>query len=372
MNPLLQLKKAGQSVWLDSISRSLNRSGTLDRLIAEDGISGLTSNPTIFEGAISKGTDYDDFLRSRRQGSPEEVFEDLAVADIREAAERLLPVYDDTQGADGFVSIEVSPRLAYDAGKTVEEAKRLFQKVGKPNTMIKVPATKEGLPAISRLLADGVSVNATLLFSVSRYEAVLDTFLTALEDRVRRGAGLSHVASVASFFVSRVDTSVDKLLEEKAARTDSRKAKESLRSLMGKAAVANAVLAYRRFREVAGSKRFKALARKGAKVQRLLFASTGTKNPAYSDILYMTELVGPDTVNTAPMETLDAFRGHGKVRPSLAELSAKAKPTLDDIAAHGVDLDAVMRRLEDEGVKKFIESYEKLLKVIEGKRTVLA
>lgn len=372
MNPLLRLKGLGASVWLDFISRQLLRSGALERLVREDGIAGLTSNPTIFENAISKGVEYDGALRSRRDERPEDIFEDIAVADIREAAERLRPVYEDTAGGDGFVSIEVSPRLAYDAAKTVEEARRLFRKVGQPNAMIKVPATKQGLPAIRRLLAEGINVNVTLLFSVERYEEVLEVHLSALEDRLARKEDLSRVASVASFFVSRVDTAVDALLEEKIASAGSDKERESLRGLRGKAAVANAVLAYKALRKMAASRRFKALSRRGGRIQRLLFASTGTKNPAYSDVLYMTELIGPDTVNTAPLETLDAFRDHGKARPSLAELSPKAAGVMRKVAAAGVDLDGVMDALEEEGVRKFMQSYEQLLKIIDGKRSVLA
>ncbi len=309
MNPLKQLETEGQSVWLDYIRRNLITSGELSRLVVEDGLKGVTSNPTIFEKAIAGSSDYDEALRELLAKNPVDdtrtLFESIAIADIRMAADVLRPVYDRTGGADGFVSIEVAPQLAHDTAATIAEARRLWSSVSRPNLMVKVPATKEGIPAIEALIAEGINVNITLMFSVAHYEAVARAYMGGLA----RSADPRKAASVASFFVSRVDTAVDKALA--AIGTP-----EAL-ALQGKIAIANSKKTYQRFREIFYGKDFAALRERGARVQRPLWASTSTKNPAYRDVLYVEELIGKDTVNTMPLPTLQAFRDHGRVRPSL-------------------------------------------------------
>lgn len=350
-NPLKELERYGQSPWFDNISRRLLESGELRRMAEEDGLKGITSNPSIFEKAIAGSADYDEALaRAAADGvsEPKALYEALALQDIRAAAAQLLPVYQRTDGADGFVSLEVSPKLAYDSAGTIEEAERLFAAAGCRNVMIKVPATKEGLPAISHLIGRGINVNVTLIFSVERYREVMQAYLEGLERLRLAGKPLSSVASVASFFVSRIDTAVDLQVGGQSP-------------LAGKAAIANAKAAYRAFQEFFASPRFKALLPDGARVQRPLWASTGTKNPSYPDTLYVDELIGPDTVNTIPEPTWAAFRDHGRPRASLEKGLSEARACLEDLRKAGVDLAAVTERLEREGVQAFVKSFETLL-----------
>jgi transaldolase/glucose-6-phosphate isomerase len=372
MNPLLELEQLGQSVWLDNISRGLITSGALKRLIEEDGISGITSNPTIFEKAVSHGTDYDAAMRDliSQGASDAEIYDALTIADIQAAADVLRPVFDATHSGDGYVSLEVSPKLAHDAAGTLTDARRLHAAVNRPNLFIKVPATREGIPAIRQLLSEGINVNVTLMFSMEHYEAVAEAYIAALEDRVRQALPIGDVASVASFFVSRVDTLVDKLLEDKvlAEGPDASKAA----ALRGQIAVANSKLVYRRFKEIFGSERFKALEAQGARVQRVLWASTSTKNPAYNDVLYVQTLIGPDTVNTLPDETIVTFRDHGQARATVEEGLAEARAAFQALAELGIDMRVVGEQLSVEGVNKFAQSFDKLFTVIAAKRQALA
>jgi len=367
-NPLLQLKKLGQSVWLDTVSREIIDSGYLKRLVKEDGLSGVTSNPTIFHKAISGSRDYDpkiEELVEKGMRDEKELFLSLAIEDIRDASDIMLPVYRDSGGEDGFVSIEVSPDLAYDARATIEEAADIFKTLDRKNIMIKVPATKQGLPAIEELTARGVNVNVTLLFSVVRYREVTDAFMRGLERRLKEGKPVRGIASVASFFVSRVDTLTDKLLSKVPDR-------DKAQRLSGRAAVANAKMAYRAFREIFEGLRFKALRDQGVSVQRLLWGSTGTKNPAYSDIKYVEEIIGSRTVNTMPISTLDAFRDHGNARESIEDGVEEAKAYFDELRAAGVEIEDVASQLEDEGVKAFADSYFALLKDLGEKAKTFA
>ena len=365
-NPLGALARHGQSPWFDNISRSLLASGALARMIEEDGLKGVTSNPTIFEKAVSSGTDYDEAIARALAGGErdtERIFELIAMRDIREAADLLLGVYEASGGQDGFVSMEVSPALAHDTEGTVRAALRLHEEIGRRNVMIKVPATKAGLPAVAGLIGRGIPVNVTLIFSRERYREVMEAYLIGLETLAASGLPLAAVASVASFFVSRIDSSVDKLLEARLAAGGS----PSLRRLLGKVAVANAKAAYADFKKTFGSKRFAALAKKGTRVQRPLWASTGTKNPSYSDILYVEGLIGKDTVNTLPPATWDAFRDHGKPADTLKSDLAGARKVLRDLEAAGVDLSRVTQELEDSGVKSFADSYAALLACVAEK-----
>jgi len=367
-NPLVQGKRLGQSFWLDSIRRGHILSGDLKRLIEEDGISGETSNPAIFEKAIGGTADYAEAisqLTARSQGALD-IYETLAVEDVRMAADAFMPVYEETEGRDGFISLEVSPHLAYDTAGTVTEALRLFHRVDRPNVMIKIPGTPQGLPAIEECLYEGINVNITLLFAVQTYEAVAWTYLRALEHRAARGKPIDRIASVASFFVSRIDTLVDALLAAKPSADPA--ASAACEGLRGKAAIANAKRAYGRFRQIFADPRFAALAAKGARVQRPLWASTSTKDPRYRDVLYVESLIGPDTVNTLPLETIDAFRDHGRARASLEEDKAAAEQTLRELAEAGISLDAVTEQLLDEGLRKFAEPFDKLLGSIEAQR----
>jgi len=369
-NPLRQLNRLGQSVWFDYIRRWEMVGGHLKQLIDQDGLSGVTSNPSIFEKAVAGSNDYDEVIqRLAREGKEAPlIFETLAVEDIRMAADLFLPTYTATDGRDGYVSIEVSPTLAHDTAGTIEEARRLSREVNRPNVLVKVPGTVEGLPAIEQLLGEGININITLLFSVERYEQVANAYVSALEKLAREGKPLKRAASVASFFVSRIDTLVDKELDARlrSAGTDSER--EKIQALFGKAAIANAKLAYQRFKLIFGDERFQALARKGARVERLLWASTGTKNPKYSDVLYVEELIGPDTVNTMPVATLDAFRDHGKVRAAIETGVEEARRMMSQLAEAGVDFAAVTRKLEEQGVEAFAKDYQKLLESIAGKR----
>ena len=361
MPALLEL---GQSIWLDYLRRGMLRSGELAGLIAA-GLRGMTSNPTIFEQAIGGSPDYDDTLeRVAGSGrSDAEIFETIAVEDVGAAADLFRPVYDRSNGGDGFVSIEVSPGLARDTRGTIAEAERLWRAVDRPNVMIKIPGTEEGWPAIGRCLAAGININITLLFSVEHYRKVAEAYLAALEARLSKGETVNRIASVASFFVSRVDTEVDARL----AKIDKPEGKE----LAGTIGIANARLAYAAFEEITTSERWRRLAAKGAKVQRPLWASTGTKNPAYSDVLYLDELIGRDTVNTVPPETLRMFEDHGTVAPTLASHEDAARKRMKQLAQLGVDFDDVTRVLEDEGIEKFAKSYAALIGTIGKKRETL-
>jgi len=361
MQALLEL---GQSVWLDYLRRGMLRSGELQSLI-DDGLRGMTSNPTIFEHAIGGSSDYDDELRTlaTSRKSDLEVLERLAVEDVRQAADLFRPVYEATAGRDGFVSLEVSPTLARDTDKTIAEARRLWAEVDRPNLMIKVPGTKEGWPAIERLLAEGININITLLFSLEHYRQVAEAHVRALEARMRAGKAIDRLASVASFFVSRVDTETDRRIEAKGG---------ALQDLRGKVAIANAQLAYAWFRDLLQSARWQRLASTGARPQRLLWASTGTKNPGYSDVLYVDSLIGPDTVNTMPPATLQLFEDHGTVRRTLPEDASEAHLVIERLAAGGVDFDDVTRALEDGGIQQFAKSFETLIGVIGNKRKALA
>ncbi|HKY09996.1 MAG TPA: bifunctional transaldolase/phosoglucose isomerase [Candidatus Binatia bacterium] len=365
MNPLKLLAERGQAIWLDYIRRNLLSSGGLKRLVDEDGLRGVTSNPTIFEKAIAGSTDYDDALRRMLAADPNtepgKLYEPLAIADIQAAADVLRPVYDDTRGDDGYVSLEVSPHLARDTQGTIAEAKRLRAAVDRPNLMIKVPATPEGIPAIEELIADGVNVNVTLMFSMRHYEAVARAYINGLQ----RAANPAAVASVASFFVSRVDTVVDKALEA----SDGAEAK----ALMGKIAIANSKVVYRRFLEIFHGEGFASLRQRGARVQRPLWASTGTKNPAYSDVLYVEHLIGPETVNTLPPDTLNAFRDHGQVPgDTVREGVEQAEADLARLADFGIDLDAVTEKLQNDGVAAFAASFDQLMAALDKKRRQLA
>ena len=369
-NPLLQLKSHGQSVWYDTVDRAQLDNGLFKRLLDEDGVVGVTSNPTIFQKSISQGDAYDEQITQLIQEgkNTNDIYEALAIRDIRTVADMLLPIYEKASRQDGFVSLEVSPDLAHDTEATLQEARRFWKMVDRPNLMIKIPATPEGLPAVRQSLTEGMNINITLIFSIEDYRKVADAFISALEERNAEGKDISHIASVASFFVSRVDTLVDQLLEEKIkASTDSAE-QQKLKSLEGKAAIANARLVYQDFKNIFHSPRFEILKHSGAHVQRPLWASTSTKNPAYRDVLYAEELIGPDTVDTMPLETIENFRDHGKVRFSVEDDIQQAKNELAELEKIGIHYDQVTQQLQDEGVKKFADSFHELFKGIESKK----
>lgn len=372
MNTTLKLLKEGQSVWYDNIQRSLLKNGELAGMIARGEIRGVTSNPTIFMNAITKSHDYDASLLPLIDAglSDEEIFFRLAIEDIQEAADLFRPLYDETGGGDGYVSLEVSPFLANDTAGTLAQAKQLWLSVNRPNLMIKIPATKAGIPAIADAIAAGINVNVTLIFSLKRYGKVMDAYLTGLEKRVEAGLPINTIASVASFFVSRVDTKVDERLQE-IIQTGGPQV-DTVAALLGKAAIANARLAYTEYKKVFSSERFKKLQAKGARVQRPLWASTSTKNRAYRDVMYVEELVGPDTVNTIPPQTLVAFLDHGKVRASLEEHIDGAQQALAGLEALGISMKEVTRELEDEGVRSFSDAFTVLLKAVASRRTAPA
>ena len=370
-----QLLDLGQSVWLDYIHRRELRSGVFAAQVREQGVVGVTSNPTIFQQAIGQGTDYDDAIREglarRLAGVP--LYESLAIEDVRTACDALRPVFERSGGLDGRVSIEVNPRLADDAAGTVAEARRLHAAVDRPNVMIKVPATAAGLPAARDLLAEGICVNVTLIFSLARYEQVMEAYLAGLESRAAAGQPLAPIVSVASFFVSRVDTKVDAAIEQRLAALPADSVERvELADLSGRAAVANARLAYARFREVFDAPRFRALAAQGARVQRPLWASTSTKNPAYSDTLYVDELIGPDTVNTLPPKTLAAYNDHGVLDPRLLRGVDEARALFRRLPELGVPVDELIGQLEAEGVAAFVKSFDGLLATLEEKRSRMA
>jgi transaldolase/glucose-6-phosphate isomerase len=371
MNPLKALQDHGQAVWLDFLARGFTAKGGLKKLVDQDGLRGVTSNPSIFEHAIGQSDEYDGaiakLLKVQDRG-PAELFEKLAVEDIQKATDVLRPVYDATKGADGFVSIEVSPYLANDTAATIAEAKHLWQAVDRKNVMIKVPGTSAGLPAIRELIGEGINVNITLLFAQAVYEQVVEAYLSGLEALAKKGGDVSKIGSVASFFVSRIDTAVDKLLDEKIAQVNDPDEKARLNALKGKIAIANAKLAYQRYLKLFSGARWEKLAARGAKPQRLLWASTGTKNKAYSDVLYVEELIGPNTVNTIPVATMDAFRDHGKLRNSLQENPAEAEQQLAALGRAGISLDSVTDKLVIEGVKLFADAADKLFAAVAKKR----
>ena len=351
----------GQSLWIDYMRRQFVDDGGLEKMI-EAGIRGVTSNPTIFEKAIAGSSDYDEQLKElvKRGSSTSEIYEALVVEDIRKAADLMRPVYEESNRVDGYVSLEVSPKLAHNTQDTIAEARRLHEVLDRPNVMIKVPATAEGVPVIEELIAEGISVNVTLLFSLSHYEAVAEAYLRGLERRVEAGGELAEIASVASFFVSRVEGKVDAALEE-SGHSD----------LQGKTAVANTKLAYKRFREIFSGQRWENLEIRGAQVQRPLWASTGVKNPAYPDTMYVDELIGPDTVNTLPPETLDAVLDHGTAARTVDQGVESAEAQIDELAKRGIDLAGITAALQEEGVEKFADSFTSLMDSIEEKRDAL-
>jgi transaldolase len=356
---LHQLGEHGQSVWIDYLSRDILRTGELERMMREDAVVGVTSNPTIFQKAISAGNTYDDQLRDvlREERDPKEIFIRLATQDVGDALDLLRAVWDEGAGRDGYVSLEVDPNLAWDTEATIAEAQRLHEVVDRPNLFVKIPATKEGLPAIEEMISRGRSINVTLIFGLERYAEVAEAYIRGLERLVEGGGDPTTVASVASFFVSRVDTEADKRLDEIGGHDE----------LKGKLAVANAKLAYERYKEIFAGERWEALAAKGATPQRCLWASTSTKNPEYRDVLYVEELIGPNTVNTMPEETIRAFQEHGKVAETLEQGLDEARRTFERLAEAGVDYDGVTRTLEREGVEKFADSFSELIEGIRAK-----
>ncbi len=368
MNRILTLQKAGQSIWLDYIERGMVQAGELQKLV-DEGVTGVTSNPTIFQQAIAKSAAYRNDLQTlaASQASTKAIFETLAIADIQSAADVLRPVYDRTNRQDGYVSLEVAPDLADDTAATIAEARRLFAAVQRPNLMVKVPATLAGIEAIRQLISDGININVTLIFGLERYAAVKEAYLQGLEARLQAKQPIDHIASVASFFVSRVDSNVDARLEKIAASNGVQP-----KALMGKAAVANAQLAYAQFQAQFSGARWKTLADAGAQVQRPLWASTSTKNPSYPDLLYVEPLIGPHTVNTMPPKTLDAFRDHGVVARTVDQNPEAARTVFAQLEQLGISLEKVADELERDGVQKFAESYRDLLGAIEQQRKELA
>jgi transaldolase/glucose-6-phosphate isomerase len=362
-NPLKGLLAYGQSPWMDYIRRDLLTSGELKKYIDNDGLRGMTSNPAIFEKAIVGSTLYADILTSpdAKKLDAKGLFDKIATRDVQDACDIFKPIYSETKRRDGYVSHEVSPDLANDTKATIEEARRLWKTVNRPNVMIKIPATPEGIPAIRQTLEEGLNINITLLFAQSAYEQVAEAFLSALEARAAKGLDISHIASVASFFVSRIDTLVDSKIDEKLKTTADDREKTLLESIRGKIAIANARLTYKKYQELFGGPRWKALAAKGAQTQRLLWASTSTKNPKYRDVIYVEELIGADTVDTIPPATFDAFRDHGKLRPSLTENVDGAAKTMADLAKAGISMKEVTDKLLVDGVKLFADAFRQLL-----------
>src|SRR5438128_8019356 len=374
MNPVKALENHGQAIWLDFLARGFVAKGDLKALIDTDGVKGVTSNPSIFEKAIGSSDEYDGAIGHALKAADRPVadlFEQLAIEDIQHAADVLRPVYDALDGKDGFVSLEVSPYLAMDTKGTIAEAERLWKDVKRQNLMVKVPATSGGLPAIEHLIGEGISINCTLLVSLEVYRRVAEPYIAGLAEYVAKGGAPAPVASVASFFVSRIDTAVDKQLDDKIARANDPGEKERLSALKGKVAVANAKLAYQDYKRLFSGPRWEKLAAKGAKPQRLLWASTGTKNKDYSDVLYVEELIGPNTVNTVPPATLDAFRDHGKLRDSLEENIDDARRVLEELERSGVSLDAITEELVKDGVKQFADAADKLYGAVAHKRATV-
>ncbi|HVN61513.1 MAG TPA: transaldolase [Gaiellaceae bacterium] len=366
MNRLQRLSAQGQSVWIDNLSRELLHSGGLAAMMESDAVVGVTSNPTIFQKAIGQGGAYDEQLKelAGKVDDPKELFLELSARDVAEACDLLRPVFDATGGVDGYVSWEVDPTLAYDRDRTYDEAQRLHAWIDRPNLHVKIPATKPGLGAIEDMVAAGKNINVTLIFSLQRYAEVVEAYLRGLERLVAAGGHPEQVASVASFFVSRVDTETDRRLEEIGSK--------AALALRGRLAVANAKLAYQHYLDAFSGPRWEFLAGKGARPQRCLWASTSTKNPAYRDVMYVEDLIGPDTVNTMPPETIEAFQDHGEVEPTLAKGIKKARAVFEDLAAVGVDVDDVTETLEAEGVQKFADSFAELLAAVGGKHSAVA
>jgi len=363
-NPLEQLETLGQSIWLDYIRRDLIADGGLRRLIEEDGLRGMTSNPAIFEKAIVDSNDYDEDIRimaARGMAAPE-IYESISQRDVQSAADVFRPLYDRTDGRDGYVSLEVNPHLAHDTNGTLGEARRLWAALNRPNVFIKVPATDEGLPAIRQLISEGINVNVTLIFGLPRYRQVAEAYAAGIESRSSQGKSVKHVASVASFFVSRIDALVDPLLQLIVVQGD--KEADIAKEALGQVAVASAKIAYQTYKEIFGSARFRSLAMQGARVQRLLWASTGTKNPEYSDVKYVEALIGRDTVNTAPVETLDAYRDHGDPQDRIEQDMFEAARVLSLLPELDIKLDSVTQQLEDEGITKFNQPFDKLMKAV--------
>ncbi len=363
-NPLKQLGALGQSIWLDYIRRDLIAAGGLRRLIVEDGLRGMTSNPAIFEKAIAESHDYDEEIRAMalEEKGAEAIYETLSQRDVQSAADEFRPLYDSTDGNDGYVSLEVNPHLAHDTNGTIDEARRLSTALNRPNVLIKVPATAAGLPAIRQLISEGISVNVTLLFGLPRYRQVVEAYIAGIESRIAQGKPVKHIASVASFFLSRIDALVDPQLDILIAQGG--KNADFANKAHGQTAIASAKLAYQIYKEVFASDRFRKLAARGARVQRLLWASTSAKNPDYSDVKYVEALIGPDTVNTAPLETLDAYRNHGKPKARLEQDPEEAGQVLERLPELGISIDNVTQQLEDEGVEKFIKPFDKLMEIL--------
>ena len=367
-NPLKDLLKFGQSVWLDYIRRDLLTGGELKKLITEDGLRGMTSNPTIFEKAITGGTLYDDLLNSLRSRTDLDAkgrYEILAIRDIQDAADLMKPVYESSKRRDGYVSLEVSPYLARDTKGTLEEARRLWKAVGRENIMIKIPGTAEGIPAFQQAISEGINVNVTLLFAQDVYVKVAEAYIAGLEQFAKSGGDVSKIASVASFFISRIDSAVDAIIDARLKASKDAREQEQLKTLQGKIAIANGKETYKKYQAIFSGDRWKALAAKGGQTQRVLWASTSTKNPAYRDVLYVEELIGPDTVDTIPPATLDAFRDHGKPRNSLTENVEAAHRTMETAANLGISMKQVTDKLTDDGVRLFSEAFDKLLAAVE-------
>jgi transaldolase/transaldolase/glucose-6-phosphate isomerase len=359
MNNVKNIHDHGQSIWLDFFDRELMNSGKLQKLIDEDGLSGITSNPSIFEKAVSGSPDYDEDIKklSSQNKSNEEIFFGFATSDIRRATDILKPVFDDAKGTDGFVSLEVSPHLANDTEGTIKQARELWKSVDRKNVMIKIPGTKEGLAAIRKCISEGININITLLFGIPRYLEVTEAYISGLEDRLKNNQPIDHIASVASFFLSRIDVMLDPVLKEK-----------KLDDLVGEVAIASAKVAYENYKQVFFGERFRNLEKLGAKKQKVLWASTSTKDPSFSDVKYVEALIGPDTINTLPIETIDAFRDHGKVEDHLENNLMQARNVLEKLKENKIDIDEVTQKLEVEGVEKFNKAYDTLLEAIESKR----
>lgn len=366
-NPLQQLVALGQSIWLDFIKRDLIVSGQLKKLITEDSLRGMTSNPTIFDKAIGESKDYDDEIRKLSQAGKDitQIYELLSLQDVGDVADQFKDLYKRVDGKDGFVSLEVNPHLAYDTQGTIREARHLWQALDRPNVFIKVPATKEGLPAITQLISEGINVNVTLLFGLPRYREVVEAYLAGIEARLAQGKSVEHVASVASFFLSRIDVLIDPLLQK---QIDQHTEISTLaQQLTGQIAIASANLAYQIYQEIFQSERFKKFASKGAQSQRVLWASTSTKNPNYSDVKYVEALIGPETINTLPLETINAYRDHGHPSIRLGLDFQKAVVDMKSLTQLGINIDHVTQQLEDEGVDKFVKSYDQLLETLKKK-----
>ena len=366
-NPLKELLNYGQSMWLDYIRRDLFTTGKLKQMISDDGLRGMTSNPAIFEKAIADSSLYDDQLKSLASRADLDTtarYEQIAIRDIQSAADTLRPVYDESNFRDGYVSLEVSPYLARKTQETIDEARRLWKAVQRENVMIKIPGTAEGIPAIRQAIGDGININVTLLFAQDVYEKVAEAYVAGLEDLAARGGNLKKMAGVASFFISRIDTLIDSLLGDKLKATSDAGQQALLKSILGKVAIANGKLTYQSYQRIFSGPRWQALAAKGAQTQRVLWASTSTKNPAYRDVIYVEELIGPDTVNTMPPATIDAFRDHGVLRNALTEDVAGAAKVMSDLAKAGISMKEVTDKLTNDGVKLFADAFDKLLAAV--------